>query len=45
MNLHRNEVGEAAAGSQPAPRLYPDGKLQDSLSQMPLEAKSVSAFH
>ena len=26
------------------PWLYPDGKPQDGLSQMPLEAKSVSDF-
>lgn len=47
MDLSRNEIGvsRVAAGSQQAPRLYPCGKLQDSLSQMSLEAKSVSAYH
>lgn len=35
---------EQQQAAERPPRLHPDGKPQDGLSQMPLEAKSVSDF-
>lgn len=48
--LSRGEIGVSGVflrsrGRQPATGPYPDGTLQDGISQMPLVAKSGSAFH